>query len=207
MLVIGLTGGIGSGKTQVSKFLQEFGATVIDADRLGHEIYAPKTEAWYGIVATFGEDVLAPTGEIDREKLGAIVFSDPNALRQLNAIVHPDIRRAIVERVRKIELADKDSVVVIEAALLVEANWTDLTDEIWVTTSSEDEVIRRIRARSNLDTRAIKDRIHSQISHSERVKYADVIISNSGNFADLKHQIKQLWEDKGHVYKEGRSQI
>ena len=200
MRVIGLTGGIGTGKTQVSDVLEELGARVINADRLGHEAYSPNTETWHEVVATFGEDVLAPTGEVDRKKLGAIVFNDPHALSRLNAIVHPRIYAMVEERIAELGRNGEDGVVVVEAALLVEANWTALTDEVWVTTSSEDEVIRRLQARNNLDEQAIRDRIDSQMPQSERAKHADVIVCNSGSLAELRDQVRQLWRSRGPAH-------
>ncbi len=135
MKVIGLTGGIGSGKSTVSRFLGEMGAVVLDADKVGHQAYQPGTETWKELVAAFGEDIVAPDSTIDRRKLGAIVFADPEALARLNRIVHPrmfDMMKAQIEEYR----GQGTEVVVLEAAILLEANWTPLVDEVWVTVAS-----------------------------------------------------------------------
>ena len=146
MFVIGLTGGIGTGKTQVSRVLGELGAKVINADLLGHEAYRPNTQGWKEIIDTFGEGILALSGEVDRKALGAIVFGDAAALQRLNAIVHPRIYAMVQERIDGLA-AKGHEVAVVEAALLVEAGWTDIADEVWVTTSCESAVVDRLRAR------------------------------------------------------------
>src|SRR3989304_7374015 len=125
--VIGLTGGIGSGKSTVSQYLAELGAVILDADKVGHEAFKPNTEAWHEVIAAFGQQIVAPSGEINRKKLGEIVFNNPEALSQLNQIMHPriyDIMKAQIEEYRRQEV----EVVVLEAAILIEANWTSLVD-------------------------------------------------------------------------------
>ena len=144
MFVIGLTGGIGTGKTQALRFLEERGAAVVNADILGHEAYEPNTKAWQEVVNSFGEEVLAPTGEVDRKKLGKIVFNDAEALGRLNAIMRPRIHEMVAERIGKLGEEGR-GVVVVEAALLLEANWTPLVDEVWVTAAPEEQVLQRLR--------------------------------------------------------------
>ena len=119
MIVIGLTGGIGSGKSEAARMLQELGADVIDADRIGHEAYLPNTETWVAVVAEFGNEILQPTSEIDRKKLGAKVFSDPPAMARLSAIMHPRMYDMIEERIGRLRDQGME-VAVVEAALLVE---------------------------------------------------------------------------------------
>ena len=131
MIVIGLTGGIGTGKSQVATILQDMGVEVINADVLGHQVYEPRTEGWREVVEAFGKDVLTPTGEVDRKKLGATVFSDPEALGRLNAIMHPRIYQMVEERLEGLKDEGRQ-VVVVEAALLVEANWVSLVDEVFI---------------------------------------------------------------------------
>ena len=123
MLTIGLTGGIGSGKSTVTKILAELGAPIIDADKVGHAIYEPGGPAYADMIATFGEGILAPDRTIDRKRLGPIVFADPNALRQLNAIVHPKMFARMREMVDAMRAAGERKPIVIEAAILIEANW------------------------------------------------------------------------------------
>lgn len=203
MLVIGLTGGIGTGKTQVSQILEGLGATIINADLLGHEAYLPQTETWKEVVAAFGEDILAESGEIDRRKLGGVVFSDPEALKQLNAIMHPRMYTMIEERIKGLQETGHETILV-EAAVLIEANWTPLMDEVWVTTSPEDQVVERLKGRNNMGEEAVRARISSQMSQEDRSKHADVVIENGGGMAELNDKIQELWKSRVLAHKENR---
>ena len=200
MLVIGLTGGIGTGKSLVSRILQEHGATIIDADLVGHEAYTPHTETWQVVVDTFG-DVLAEDGQIDRRKLGGIVFSDPKQLEKLNAIMHPRMYKMIEERIHGHQTGGADTIVV-EAAILIEAKWTPLVDEVWVTTAPEDQVIDRIKGRNNMGEEAARARINSQMPSDERARHADVLIDNNGSMSQLKDTVDNLWESRVSANKE-----
>lgn len=193
MLVIGVTGGIGTGKSEVSRALEGHGAVVIDADRVGHSIYLPDTDGWKEVVETFGEDVLQEDRQVDRRKLGSIVFGDPEALAKLNAITHPKIRQRISDLTEE-ERHKGSGVVVVEAAILIEANWVDLVDEVWVATSSPDTVVGRIQERNNLPEDQIRSRIASQMTHEERVKHATVVVENDGDLGALQEQVARLWE-------------
>ncbi len=204
MLVIGLTGGIGTGKSEVSGILSTLGAVVINADLVGHEVYRPQTEGWHRIVGAFGKDVLGPTGAIDRKKLGAIVFSDPEALERLNAIAHPRIYAKIEERIAELR-GEGQTVAVVEAALLIEASWTPLVDEVWVVASEEENVIERLKSR-HPDHASIRARIGAQMAQSERVKHGDVVIDNNGNLAALTQSIEQLWASRVASHKENMTQ-
>ncbi len=194
MLVIGLTGGIGTGKSLVSRMLQEHGATIIDADLVGHEAYTPHTETWQVVVDTFG-DVLAEDDQIDRRKLGAIVFSDPMQLEKLNAIMHPRMYKMIEERIQGHQAGGAETIVV-EAAILIEAKWTPLVDEVWVTTAPENQVIDRIKGRNNMGEDAARARINSQMSSEERVRHADVSIANDGSMDQLRDTVDGLWDSR-----------
>ena len=200
MIVIGLTGGIGSGKSEVSRVLNELGAEIIDADRVGHEAYQPHTKTWEALVAAFGEGILQPGGEVDRKALGSIVFSSPDALARLNAIVHPRMREMMRERLDE-RRARGVSVVVIEAAVLLEAGWDSLVDEVWVTTATEESVVQRISQRNNLPEEEIRKRINSQLKNEERVRRATVVIKNSDGLKELRQRVRELWDDrvKGRV--------
>jgi len=192
MKVIGLTGGIGSGKSAVSQFLAELGAAIIDADELGHEAFKPGTEAQREVVAAFGKQIVTANGAIDREKLGTIVFSNSEALARLNQIMHPriyDMVKAQLEEYRRQEAG----VVVLEAPLLLEAGWTSLVDEVWVTIASEATVLKRLRERSGLSEQESLARIHSQSPSEERVRHANVVIDTGGTLDELKAKIKELW--------------
>ncbi len=198
--VIGLTGGIGSGKSTVSQCLAELGAVIIDADKVGHEAFKPDTEAWHQVVATFGGQILTPSGEVDRKKLGEIVFNDPESLSKLNQIMHPrmyDMMKAQIEEYRRQGV----DVVVLEAAVLIEANWTPLVDEVWVTVAPEATVLKRIKKQRRLDEAQTLARIRSQLPQEERIKHADVVINNAGELDEVKTKVKELWE-KLHAQKD-----
>ena len=195
MFVIGLTGGIGSGKSEVARLLKELGAEVIDADRVGHQAYQPHTEAWEAVVEAFGQEILQPNEEVDRRALGAIVFSAPEQLARLNAIMHPRMQRMIEEQLGEFG-AQGAAVVVLEAAILIEAGWQVLVDEVWVAAASEEVVVDRVRRRNNLADEEIRRRIRSQLSNEERAKQATVVIENNGSLEDLNQSIRELWDSR-----------
>ena len=197
MFVIGLTGGIGTGKSEVSRLLGTLGAEVIEADRVGHEAYAPGTPGWREVVEAFGVGVLDADGRIDRKRLGGIVFGDEQARERLNAIVHPIVRQLLEERIAGLE-REGARVIVIEVPLLIEAikqqsRWTRMLDEIWVVTAPVEQVVARVRARSGLDETAIRSRIGSQATERERIEHADAVIDNSGSLEGLKRKVTNLW--------------
>ena len=193
MKIIGLTGGIGSGKSSVAQFLAELGAVILDTDKVGHEALKPDTEAWREVVAVFGRQILTPAGEVDRKRLGELVFSNPEALARLNQIVHPGIGEAVQAQLEEYRRRGAP-VVVLEIPLLVETGGTAMVDQVWVTVVSEPVVISRLEARSGLSRQQSLSRIRSQISNEERVKHADVVIDNDGSLDDLKARVKELWQ-------------
>ncbi|MBN2075935.1 MAG: dephospho-CoA kinase [Dehalococcoidales bacterium] len=192
MKIIGLTGGIGSGKSTAAEILAEFGAKVIDADKVAHEVFNPGTEGLEKVVETFGEEVLNSNGEIDRKKLGEIVFNNPSALANLNEIIHPRAYELTKSRLEKFRRQGTE-VVVLEVILLVEAGWDHLVDEIWVTVAKEDTVVKRLQESRGLTKEEILTRIHAQTPNEERTKYADVIIENDGSYEELKAKLNELW--------------
>ncbi len=192
MFVIGLTGGIGTGKTHVSRLLEGLGAAVVNADLLGHEVYTPHSEGWHAVVNAFGDRVVAENGEIDRRALGGIVFSDEESLQRLNAIMHPRIYALAEQRLNALS-HEGEKTAVLEAALLIEAKWTPLVNEVWVTVSPEADVISRLQQRNNLDEDAARSRIYSQMPQAERVEHADVVIENNGTLEDLSSEVQNLW--------------
>ena len=195
MLVIGLTGGIGTGKSEVSRILRELGATVIDADRVGHEAYSRNTEIWQELVHAFGEGILLPTGAIDRKQLGNIVFSDAQARGKLDAIMHPRMGQIIQERIDQYGQQGAE-VVVVEAALLLEAGWDPLVNEIWVTECPRETVVERLRHRSNLSEEEIQQRISSQVHYDEGVRYSHVLVRNSASLDELRKEVRTLWDSR-----------
>lgn len=200
MFVIGLTGGIGTGKTEVARILNELGAETISADRVAHETYHRGTPGWREVVEEFGDGVLTEEGEVDRGKLGALVFEDEQALRRLNDIVHPRTRSVIEERLQALQQLGIE-VVCVEVPLLVEAirrevRWLSLLDDVWVTVAPEDKVIGRIHARDRLGTAAIRGRIDSQIPDADRIEHAGAVIDNNGTLEDLRKRVLALWRDR-----------
>lgn len=195
MKVIGLTGGIASGKSTVSRFLEELGAVIIDADRVGHEAFKPDTETWREVVAAFGQEVLTTGGEIDRQKLGNIVFGDSQALARLNQIVHPRIyalAKAQIEEYRRQGVG----VVVLEAPLLLEVgrpSLADEVDEVWVTVAPEPIVLKRLEEKTGLSAPQSLTRIRSQLASEERVKHADIVIDTDCRLDELRAKVKKLW--------------
>ena len=193
MKVIGLTGGIGSGKSTVSRFLAELGAVLIDADKVGHEAFEPHTEIWREVVAAFGRQILTPAGDIDRAKLGELVFGNSESLAHLNRIMHPriyDMVKARIEECRRQGV----NVVVLEAPLLLEASWVPSVDEVWVVITSEATVLKRLQERAGLAEPESLARIRSQISNEERVKHASVVINNDSSLTDLKVRVNEIWQ-------------
>ena len=193
MLVIGLTGGIGTGKSEAARQLEELGALIISADQVGHEAYTVNTEAWEQVVATFGNGILQDDKEIDRRKLGGIVFSDPSQLKKLNQIMHPRMARIVSDKIEAFRGQGVDTVVV-EAALLFEAGWDSLVEEVWVTDAPEETIIGRLRERNGLSEEEAKKRINSQMDRMERIGRSDFVINNSGDMAELGTTIKELWD-------------
>ncbi|MEI5099969.1 dephospho-CoA kinase [Streptomyces sp. PmtG] len=192
MLKVGLTGGIGAGKSEVSRLLVAAGAVLIDADRIARDVVEPGTDGLARIVETFGEDVLAADGSLDRPKLGAIVFADAGKLAALNAIVHPLVgaRSAELERA-----AAPDAVVVHDVPLLTENGLAPLYDlVIVVDTSPETQLDRLVRQRgmSEDDARA---RMAAQATREKRLAIADIVIDNEGPLTDLTDRVAAVWRD------------
>ena len=192
MIVVGLTGGILTGKSTVSEMLGERGAVIIDADKIGHKAYLPHTQVWQEVVDAFGSCILKEGNEIDRKKLAGIVFSDPEALARLNSIMHPRMHAMLKDEIERLRGEGVDSVV-LEAAVLIEANWTDLVDEVWVTTAPEETAVKRLQNRGGLTEEQARARIRSQLTAEERAKHADVIIDTNCQLAEVRAKVEELW--------------
>lgn len=194
MLVIGLVGGIGSGKSTAAAILAELGAEVINADLIGHEIYEPGKPGFDAIVAEFGTEVVGPDGRIDRKRLGEIVFSDSVKLERLNAIVHPLIRAEIERRIARARKEGRVRAVVVEAAILLEAGWRSLVDQVWVISAKREDVVQRLATQRGMPEAAAEARIAKQMSDAERRALADVVIENEGSIDDLRARLVGLWQ-------------
>ncbi len=192
MKVIGLTGGIGSGKSTVSQVLADLGAVILDTDKVGHEALKPGSEVRERVIHEFGQGIVTAGGDIDRARLGELVFNDHEARARLNRIMHPfmyNMVKAQLEEYRRKGV----SVVVMEAPLLIEAGWTSLVDEIWVTVAPEATVLRRLRERSGLSQKEARARIQAQLPAEERIKHADVVIDTDCSLDELKERVKERW--------------
>jgi dephospho-CoA kinase len=189
-VVVGLTGNIGTGKSTVAAMLAGLGADVIDADTVAHETMQPGTRAHAQVVDAFGPSVLTADGEIDRKQLGAIVFSDPTALKRLEAIVHPPTIEAIDRRIA----GTGADVVVIEAIKLIESSLARKCDSVWVTTCRREQQIKRLMAGRDLSRAEARRRVEAQPPQQEKVVRADVVIDNAGAPSATREQVKVAWE-------------
>ncbi len=194
MKVIGLTGGIASGKSTVSGMLRELGAYIIDADLISRDIILRGTGAWDEIVEYFGEGILLPNGEIDRKRLGNIVFADRQKLQKLNSITHPRIIKRIKEIIEEERAEGKERAIVLDAAILIEMGMQSMVDEIWLVSADKDIQIRRLMERDRLSYQNAINRIRVQMPLSEKIKYADYVIDNSKDMGYIKEQVSKLWE-------------
>lgn len=193
-LIIGLTGGIASGKSTAAALLGDWGAHVIDADKLGHRAYLQGTAAFAQVVETFGSGVVGDDGEINRAALGAEVFGDTNRLDELTAIVWPAIRTMAQDEIASVQAQDPERVIVLEAAVLIEAGWQDLVDQVWVVTVDPEVAITRASARDGIDAAAVQARIDAQLSNAERCQGADQVIDNSATLTELTASLEALWQ-------------
>jgi dephospho-CoA kinase len=186
---IGLTGGIGSGKSTVAGMFADLGAHVIDADALAREVVAPGTDGLAELVAQFGTGILAADGSLDRAALGAVVFADPAARERLNAITHPRIGARTAELVAALP---DDAVLVHDVPLLAELGMQDAYDLVVVVDAPDDIRVARLMQRG-LDERDARARIAAQASRDQRLAIADVVLDNSGSLSDLKAQVLRAW--------------
>jgi dephospho-CoA kinase len=195
MLTIGLTGGIGSGKSTVAQILGEFGAPILDADKVAHTTYAPGAPAYDAVIAAFGAQVVAADRTIDRKKLGSIVFGNPERLNQLTSIVWPATRESIRRNVADLRASGAKLPIVVEAAILIEANWQPLFDEIWLVRASREQVVTRIESQRGLKPGETEARIRAQLSDEERAKHATLVIENNGSLEELREMLKTVWAE------------
>jgi dephospho-CoA kinase len=190
--VIGLTGVIGSGKSTVAGLLEQLGAKVIDADRVAHEVYAPGTTGWHEVISAFGRNILSQDGMIDRRKLGKIVFAEPAARARINNIIHPLVKQKVLRLLKKYR-DEGTSVAVIEAALLIEAGWVPMLDELWVTTAPREIIYKRLKARDNAARQQVLARLRSQLPVAQQRRLATHVIATDTDLGDLRRKIAVLW--------------
>jgi dephospho-CoA kinase len=193
MLLVGLTGGIGSGKSTVADLLAEHGAVVIDADDLARRAVAPGTDGFDRVVETFGREVLDPNGDIDRAKLAQIVFAEPARLRGLEAIVHPEVARLLVEAIEPYR--DTDRVIVYAVPLLAERGLGEGFDVVVVVVADVDRRVERLMRDRGMTADEVRARIAAQLSDKERARVADVLLDNDGEPDRLVPQVNRLWTD------------
>jgi len=195
-LVIGLTGGIASGKSVVSQMLAEHGALVIDADKVGHEAYAPGSGCYEAVVEAFGQDIVAADGSIDRRALGAKVFGDAGQRKRLEGIVWPWMRSTMEERLAELR-GNGVPVVVLEAAVLIEADWISLVDQVWAVVTQPAVARERIMSRNGLTAEQADARIAAQLTNAERESHAQVVIENNGSMDELRRRVDDAWDQHG----------
>jgi dephospho-CoA kinase len=193
VLLVGLTGGIGSGKSTVARMLEERGAVVFDADLLAREAVEPGTPGHTAVIERFGADVLAPGGELDREALASIVFADPSARRDLEQIVHPEVRRLFAEGSEAYH--DTDRIVVFSAPLLVESGMHTAFEILVVVSATAATQIERLLRQRGMSEAAIRARIDAQAPLEDKAAVADFLVDNGGTLAELESQVERLWHD------------
>jgi dephospho-CoA kinase len=194
MKIIGLTGNIASGKTEVANIFKELGAKVIDADKIAREVVEPGEIAWKEIIEEFGNNILNTDGSINRKKLGEIVFNDDTKREQLNRITHPRIMTKLKELIDKYK-KENGNLVIVEAALIVEkGGLLNLLDELIVVVTDEETQVERIMKRDGLRRDEALSRIKSQMPISEKTKQATHVIDNSGSLGESRKQVEEVWE-------------
>lgn len=193
MKLIGLTGGIASGKSTVATILKQLGATVINADELSREVVQPGNEAWKEIVGTFGADILQSDQTLDRKKLRTMVFNSPEARKKLEAIIHPKVRALAEERIRELAAAGR-SIIVYEVPLLFEGQLHLWLRPVILVASDINTQKQRLRDRDHLTDTEAQQHIDAQMSLDEKRKLADYVIENNGSLDDLGHQVKSILE-------------
>jgi dephospho-CoA kinase len=193
MLKVGLTGGIGSGKSAVSAGLAEHGAVVVDADAIAREVVEPGTPGLAAVVAEFGEEVLTPEGRLDRARLGEVVFADPDRLARLNAIVHPLVGERSAELMERASASGAE-VVVYDVPLLVENDLAGLYDLVVVVDAPDATRVERVAADRGMPREQVWARIRNQADREARLAVADLVVDNSGTREDLRARVADLWE-------------
>lgn len=192
--IIGLTGGIASGKSTVADRLRELGAIVVEGDQLGHRVYEPGTSGFEKVVNAFGHDIVAEDGTIDRRILGGKVFGAPEEMERLNGVMWPAIRELAEADFAEIAEENPEAVIVFEAAVMIEAEWQDMVAEVWVVTTKQETAIDRLKSRNGLNREQALARIESQMSNRQRNEFADVKFDNSDTEQKLRSRVEYHWK-------------
>jgi dephospho-CoA kinase len=195
MLIVGLTGGVASGKTVVSKIFQDEGAYLINADQIARELVKPQTPAWKALRRVFGEEIVEKNGMLHRKKLAAKVFSNTDQRDLLNRILHPRIKKEVKRRLKVIGQKDPEAIVVIDAALLVETGGYREMDKLIVVTATEIQQIERLRERDGVSREEARKIISSQMALVEKLKVADFIIRNEGSLEEMRGLAKKVFQE------------
>ncbi|OCL27563.1 dephospho-CoA kinase [Orenia metallireducens] len=189
---VGLTGGIASGKSTVSKYLKELGAVIIDADKIAHSLMEPKKILWKRVVKEFGKEILLSNGTIDRKKLGGIIFNDSKAKKRLDKTTHPIIIAKIEEEMER--LSKENDILIVDVPLLIEIDMIDFFDEVWLVYVDKDVQIKRLMTRDQIDYQKAIAKINSQMPLIKKKEYADRIINNNGTEEELKFEVIRVWQ-------------
>jgi dephospho-CoA kinase len=206
MLVVGLTGGVASGKTSIARILGEEGAYLIDADQIARDLVQLDTPAWRELVKVFGKGILQEDGTIHRKRLAAKVFSDPEQRNLLNKILHPRIGAEINKRAKEIGQKDPDAIVVIDGALLIEIGAHREMDKVIVVATTEKQQIDRLKQRDGVDQKEAQRILSSQMPLDEKIKVADYIIRNEGSFEETRRRVKEVFKELKSIAFQRRGQ-
>jgi len=193
VLLVGLTGGIASGKSLVAKVFSSLGAHIIDADQIVHELLAPHQETWHEIIQYFGNTILLPNLDIDRKKLGALVFKDADKRAWLNACLHPRVFSLFSSRVKQLQEAHPDAIVIFDAALLIETGYYKNMNKIVVVYTNKERQVDRLAHRDGFSSEQALDRIQSQMPLSEKLRYADYVIKNTSSMQNAEVQASAVF--------------
>ena len=192
-MIIGITGSFGSGKTTVAKMFAKLGAYAIDADKIYHSLIRPGKSCYKKIVRQFSKGILGRTGQIDKQKLGKIVFKDKAKLKTLNRLTHPEV----IKEIKKIIKAGKGKVIVIEAPLLIESGFYKQVAKVILVANDREEQVKRVREGRGLAAKEIFKRIRMQMPFKKKLAFADFIIDNSGSKLGTLNQVTEIWKQRG----------
>lgn len=199
MLIVGLTGGVASGKTAVSQVLKEEGAYIIDADQIARELVQSHKPAWNELIRAFGQEILQEDGSIHRKKLADKVFADPKQRKLLNQILHPRIKEEMDRRTKEIGQRDPEAIVVIDAPLIVELGDHREMDKLIVVTTTQTQQIERLKDRDGTSPKEALRIVSSQMPMEEKLKFADYVIQNEGSLEETKKRAKEIFKDLKRV--------